>query len=160
MSQNLNISLTVDAWADIVIKNWQRRITDLKIGSSGELYDSFVQHVLNSTNGVPERIEFAHIYYGIFTDMGVGNGVRYGTNNEVNTRRKPKPWRSKQLFQQKARLAELLAEKYGMVASAVIIEHIEESERLNASANGSSISKPSSSTSELDLAWMRHHGLL
>ncbi len=161
MANNIVPIITVQAWADIVIKNWLRKITELDIGSSGELFDSFTNNVLANANGVPERIELSHIYYGIMVDMGVGKGVSYGTNYEVQSRRRKKPWRSKQLFAQVIRLAEILQEKYGMIANAVIKENLDENERQYASTIGSSIPKPkSSSISELDLAWMRLNGLL
>ena len=41
MTRNININKTVEAWADIVIKNWRRKITELDIGVTGSLFDSF-----------------------------------------------------------------------------------------------------------------------
>ena len=121
MDTNLNLSLTVDAWADIVIKNWRQKITELNIGYSGDLYDSFYMDVISTAN-TPERVEFAHLFYGNFVDMGVGKGQSYVEIGDGGSSRKSKAWKSKQFFAQTAKLAELLADKYGIIAATHIKE--------------------------------------
>jgi hypothetical protein len=124
MAKNINLETTTQAWADIVIKNWQRKMIDLNIGSTGALFDSFVNDVISNTKGNPERIEFAHEFYGNFVDMGVGKGVYIGNPGDVTTTRKAKPWRSKVLFSQTIRLSELISEKFGIIAASVIRENV------------------------------------
>lgn len=161
MAQNLNIATTAEAWADIVIKNWQRKIIELDIGDTGALYESFVQNVIGNADGIPERIELAHEYYGNFVDMGVGKGVYVGNPGDVNTRRKAKPWKSKILFYQVIRLSELLSEKFGILGAAVIKENIIENEKQASFKSKSGHAAPQRSTlSELDKVWMRRNGLL
>ena len=74
MSENTNLSLTLEAWADIVIKNWVAKIMSLKIHDTFALARSFEHHVWMNSGGDPERVEFAFLYYGRFVDMGVGEG--------------------------------------------------------------------------------------
>ncbi len=160
MAQNINISTTVHAWADIVIKNWQRKIIELDIGASGSLFDSFTQDVIGNSGGIPERIEFAHQYYGNFVDMGVGKGIYVGNTGDVETTRKPKPWKSKLLYAQVARLSELLSDKFAIIGAGVIKEGIIENEQKASAATGQRAPYQKSELSELDKVWMRRNGLL
>lgn len=124
MADQPNMSLTVEAWADIVIDKWENMIARLHIGNSSTLINSFAQHVVTQANGNPGRIEFVFEYYGKFVDMGVGRGISIG---EVEfSDRKPKPWYSKTFFSQVKKLGEILSEKYSQKAKAIIIENIED----------------------------------
>jgi len=120
MATNLNMTLTVEAWADIVIKNWRRKIVELKIHGTGALYDSFYMDVISTTN-IPERVEFANEWYGMFVEMGVGKGVYYG---DTSTKRKSKAWKSKILFGQTKQLTKILAEKYAIKSAGLVRRHI------------------------------------
>jgi hypothetical protein len=123
MSDNTNLSLTIEAWAEIVIKTWLEKIIRLNINYSHALYNSFAHHVITNANGDPERIEFAFLYYGKFVDMGVSNGTSVGELG--NSKRSAKPWYSKTFYHQLQILRELLAEKYAMKASQVIMINLE-----------------------------------
>ncbi|HAQ19597.1 MAG TPA: hypothetical protein DCR40_10260 [Prolixibacteraceae bacterium] len=129
MSDNINLSLTIEAWAEIVIKTWLEKIIRLNINYSHALYNSFAHHVITNANGDPERIEFAFLYYGKFVDMGVGNGVSKSEATELVAAgmngRHAKPWYSKTFYHQLQVLRELLAEKYAMKASQVIMINLE-----------------------------------
>ncbi len=171
MARNINITETVEAWAEIVIKNWRQKIIQLDIGVTGALYDSFQHEVIGQAGSNPEKIEFAFKYYGRFVDMGVGRGVDKGNPGYVNTRRKAKKWYSKVFYSETAKLRELLAEKYGIIGAAVIKENIDAFERKNRSKIGGDIAnkrmlagampqKSKSEISELDRVWMRRNGLL
>lgn len=74
MAENLNLRLTLDAWADIVIKNWVAKIMALQVYDTFALARSFEHHVWANANGDPQKVEFAFMYYGRFVDMGVGEG--------------------------------------------------------------------------------------
>ena len=65
---------TVQAWADIVLKEFDNKVRMLRI-HDGELVRSFVTHVLWHAGGNLQRVEFAFAYYGKFVDMGVGRGI-------------------------------------------------------------------------------------
>lgn len=129
MSDNTNLSLTIEAWAEIVIKTWLEKIIRLNINYSHSLYNSFAHHVITNANGDPERIEFAFLYYGKFVDMGVGNGVTKSDATELMSAhmggRRAKPWYSKTFYHQLQILRELLAEKYALKASQVIMINLE-----------------------------------
>ena len=172
MAQNIDINVTVEAWADIVIKNWRRKITELDIGVTGALYDSFQFEVLSHAGGNPERIDFAYEYYGRFVDMGVGRGVYVGNPGDVKTSRKAKKWYSPVIYAQTQRLSELLAEKYSIIGAAIIKENIYESEKrstqrqlsggdvMNRRGGRQMYQQSKSELSELDRVWMRRNGLL
>jgi len=119
MADNLNLGLTVEAWANIVIERWETKLQRLNIRHSGKLADSFHQHVQTQANGKPELIVFTFEYYGKFVDMGVGRGVKFDQVEFSN--RRPKPWYSKQFFSQIEKLKDILAEKYGQKAQFEII---------------------------------------
>lgn len=74
MAENLDLRVTLEAWADIVIKNWVAKIMALHAYDTFALARSFEQHVWANANGNPERVVFAFLYYGRFVDMGVGEG--------------------------------------------------------------------------------------
>jgi hypothetical protein len=136
-TENTNISVTLEAWAAIVLDVWMERIEKLKIGVSWQLADSFEQHVISEAGGDVARIEFAFKYYGKFVDMGVGHGVDLGSVAELKTerrydgrqtgnRRRPKPWYNKALYSQTQRLMELMAEKYGRKGVLAIVENVDD----------------------------------
>ena len=119
MAENTNLSLTLEAWAQIVIEKWKLKIAALDIGRTGDLVRSFHHQVIADANGSPEKIIFAFNYYGKFVDMGVGSGVTLGATERFN--RKPKVWHSKILYAQIARLKEIMVEKYQAKAMDVLV---------------------------------------
>lgn len=120
MADNTDLHITVEAWAEIVIKNWLVNIGRLGISHSGQLANSFAMAVHREANGNPNLIEFAFEYYGKFVDMGVRRGVSMDSAD-----RKPKPWYSKEFFSQVKRLSELMKEKYEQKAALAIVENID-----------------------------------
>ncbi|HZK94363.1 MAG TPA: hypothetical protein VFC67_09165 [Prolixibacteraceae bacterium] len=122
MADNTNLSLTVDAWAKIVIERWENKIVRLRIHNTGNLAKSFAIHVFTQSNGDPDKIEFAFNYYGKFSDMGVGTGITAGEAGSGN--RKKKPWYSKVFFGQVKQLGVILRSKYEYKAQLTIITNI------------------------------------
>jgi hypothetical protein len=112
---------TLKAWADIVIERWENRIAQLKVMDTGELLRSFQAQVVMDANGNGEKITFTYAYYGRFTELGVGKGVKAG----MDSRRQKKPWYTKIFFGQVNQLARIMAEKYGQDAAMKIAEQIE-----------------------------------
>ena len=123
MADPNSISLSVEAWAIIVIKRWESKISQLGIGSTGNLAKSFLQHVFTQSGGDPEKIEFTFNYYGKFVDMGVGKGVKMGQSGKGS--RNPKPWYSKTFYSEVKRLGEILSQKYAYEAQTSILNNIE-----------------------------------
>lgn len=126
MSDNQNISLTVEAWAKIVIERWELQMARAGVRGTGKLLNSFMYTIHSQANGNPELIQFAFNYYGKFVDMGVGRGVTLETVETTN--RKPKPWYSKVFWGQFQKLKELMVEKYQIKSTMSIITEIEKND--------------------------------
>ena len=132
MAENTNLSLTLEAWAQIVIEKWKLKIAALDIGRTGDLVRSFYYEVYNGANGNPEKIMMMFNMYGKYVDMGVGKEFAKGDwqrndGRSLYTTRKPKEWYSKVFFAQIARLRDILAEKYSKAATDAIVNIIETS---------------------------------
>jgi hypothetical protein len=125
MAENLNLGLTVQAWANIVIERWETKLVRLKVRNTGKLIDSFYSHVRYQANGNPELILFTFEYYGKFLDMGVGRGVTY--EQVESSGRKRYPWYNRMFYSQMAKLREILAAKYEMKAQISIADQLDTS---------------------------------
>lgn len=126
MSENLNIELTVEAWAEITIKEWINRAAALGIAPDDPLtLDRFVHHVITNSNGDPQRVEFAYDYYLNFVDWGVGNGVTIENRDMMirsgATRRRPKMWFTDVFYKEIKVLSKLLEEKYSKKTTVLIV---------------------------------------
>jgi len=124
MAQNTNISLTLQAWADIVIKNWLAKIDAMGIHDTYELSQSFIHHIISNAGGDIARIEFAFLFYGRFVDMGVGKGIKIEDTGMKESRRRPHKWYSPVIYSQVKKLTEILAEKYAHKGALIIVEKI------------------------------------
>lgn len=122
MAENTDLRLTAEAWANIVIERWERKIERLRIGHSGQLVRSFTQHVRAQADGRVDLIQFTFEYYGKFVDMGVGRAVRIDKVEFSN--RRAKPFLSKTFFSQLEKLKDILADKYGQKAQITIVNEI------------------------------------
>lgn len=122
---NLILSETVQAWADIVLKIWEDKLTKLKINTSYSLINSLMFHVVTSSNGDPALINFFFNYYGRFVDMGVGKGIPASGRGSVEFKRKAKPWYNKVFYGQILRLNEIYCKKYAHKGALVIVDSIE-----------------------------------
>lgn len=154
MAENINTAITVEAWAEITIKEWIKKIKALGIGdsktSTGKLVASFYHHVITSANGIPEYINFIFAYYGRMVDWGVGRGVTIENRDKLAnigaTKREQKPWFSPVFKFHVKRLEEIMAEKYAQQAAIVVINNLESGEK----SKRSSSSRKSSSKSTID----------
>jgi hypothetical protein len=110
-------------WADIVLKLWKRKILDMDVWYSGQLYESLVSHVVTQSNGDVAKIEFFFLYYGRFSDMGVGREVFRGNEGDLgfSPKRKRKMWYSNVFWGAVKDLSRIVAEKYGKDASKRIV---------------------------------------
>lgn len=130
MAENLNTELTVEAWAEITIKEWVSKAAMLGISPDDPLsLDRFVQHVITNSNGDPQRVEFAYDYYLNFIDWGVGRGVTLEDRDLMissgATSRRPKPWFTDVFYKEIKTLAHLLAEKYKKKSTVMIINGLQ-----------------------------------
>jgi hypothetical protein len=121
---------TLSAWADIVIKIWQAKITELKVFETGELYRSLLSTLTVGAGNDVEKIEFSFNLYGKFVDMGVGREIERGNTGDLGFTpvRREKPWFSKVLYWQVMRLREILMDKYGRDAVNTVVFSINEKE--------------------------------
>ncbi len=122
MADVMNYREMAERWADIVIERWIRKIQSLNIGSTGELLKSLEAQVAVDANGDPQKITFLYLYYGIFTDMGVGKNVKLGSEKG---NRKKKPWYSSTFLKEVNALGRLMAERYGYEAASIPIKAFE-----------------------------------
>lgn len=123
-----NIKLTVEEWAEIVVKIWEEKMIQLGISNTFQLANSFAFHVISNSGGDVQKIQFAFNYYGMFVDMGVGRGLKL--SDRVNTSlRKPKPWYTKTFMREVKKLGYIIAEKYGYMGAITIIDGIEGKEK-------------------------------
>jgi len=122
MAEVMNYREMAERWADIVIERWIRKIQSLNIGSTGELLKSLEAQVAVDANGDPQKITFLYLYYGIFTDMGVGKNVKLGSEKG---NRKKKPWYSSTFLKEVNALGRLMAERYGYEAASIPIKAFE-----------------------------------
>ena len=122
MAEVMNYREMAERWADIVIERWIRKIQSLNIGSTGELLQSLEAQVAVDANGDPQKITFLYLYYGIFTDMGVGKNVKLGSEKG---NRKKKPWYSSTFLKEVNALGRLMAERYGYEAASIPIKAFE-----------------------------------
>ena len=136
METSITQAKLVDEWAKILITRWQRQLRKRGIGKSYELTNSFTHQISLQANGEVRRIDLEFLQRGRFVDMGVGKGTPIALVKEnarplnrirgVKTRRSKK-WYSPTLGAETKKLAELLAEHYGIEG----INRIEElSERI------------------------------
>lgn len=130
------VELTARAWAEILIERWKRKIRSLNIGYSQDLINSIMLEAMSVAQS-GGNIEFMFLYYGKFTDMGVGRGVslgdvgdlrrdRYLSGRQRGNYRRPRKWYTDVFYKEVTKLRYILAENYGIEVINSIIEAIEE----------------------------------
>ncbi len=128
MSENLNISLTVEAWAEIVIKEWLKKVQALNINNTGALMASFENQIFSNASGDPTKVNFAFEWYGKMVDYGVGKYVSLDIRDALiaagATRRRPKPWFTDSFYKQLEVLRHLLEEKHAYRTELFIQQNI------------------------------------
>jgi len=114
---------TIRAWADITLKIWRAKLTTIPVHDTGALYKSFLPLFTVQAGNDVQKIEFAFKLYGIFVDMGVGNGYTHGNGGDLGFTpvRKRKEWYSRVFYREVMILKDILKEKYGKAAADQII---------------------------------------
>ena len=125
MQGQTNIKLTVEAWADIVVKEWVRRAQQLGISPSEPLsVGRFLHFVTVQADGDPNKIRFAFDFYLKFVNWGVGRGVTVENRDTFiaagKTTRRPRAWYDDVVPKQLTILGHLMAEKYGERVVAMV----------------------------------------
>jgi hypothetical protein len=134
--------LTAKAWAEITIKDFQKAIRRYRIGQYGKgsgkkstqkLVNSF-NYSIHGADSDRMNILIQFLYWGSFTEWGVGKGVsiedvsilskaRGLTGRIDGQRRKPKRWYSKTIYYEVKALTRILSEKYNIQANYAIDLH-------------------------------------
>ncbi len=124
----VDINETISAWADIVIKIWHEKITELKVYYKGFLAESLLRELLVNAGKDIDKIEFSFKLYGIFVDMGVGKEIYVGNSGDLGftPTRKPKEWYSRKYYGQVMKLREILIERYSKAISYSLINTMTE----------------------------------
>ena len=126
MAENLNTGLTVEAWAEITIKEWIKKAAALGIAPGHPLNaERFVHHIITNADGEPQRIEFMYDYYLNFVDWGVGRGVSLENRDKLAgigaIKRRKKPWYTDVFYHEIRRLTGIITEKYSMKAVKIVV---------------------------------------
>ncbi len=134
---NSDLADYLHAWAVMMITIWEEKQIMLGVRETGELYDSFVQHVLMQSGGDEAKIGFAFNLYGFYVNAGVGGEVSVGNDGDLidvshyNKRRqvwelarKPKPWFDKGWYKSIFVLRRDVAKIYGDKAAKGIVFYL------------------------------------
>jgi hypothetical protein len=115
----------IEKWSQFVIEKWQKQIEKLDVIHTRELARSF------SKTANQDKVQFRFLKYGVFRDMGAGKGYRKGARisklkDEANAikGRQAKMWKSKVLYSQVARLAELIARENGRDTANYLVSEL------------------------------------
>lgn len=130
----VNPAPMLEKYAIIVIDRWVQALKRYNVGVTGALMESFIKE-LRKSNGDVDAVIFKFLKYGRFDDMGVGSGVsingrvlnrrfdRYRDSDgkmQGHLARKKKPWYSKTLYREIAKLSDLLQKEYGQQVAGII----------------------------------------
>ncbi len=149
--ENTNTGLTVDAWAEITIKEWVKKAAALGVAPDNPLSaERFVHHIILNANGDPVKIQFMYDYWLNFIDWGVGKGVTLEHRDMLigagATARRPRKWFTDVFYNQVKILTHLMAEKYALKAASVIINQT----NFENGKKTSSVKKPSRGRGSVD----------
>lgn len=123
----------IDAWASMMVDIWQEKISRLNILDTGAFFASVQELAPFSPDGKFDTAQITHNFleYGIWQELGVGNGFRYGHTGALDftPTRQPRPWLSKAYFRSVMALKEKMAEMYGkefcaMIASSINMDNV------------------------------------
>jgi len=122
--------MTVEAWAEIVIKEWVKMAGVLGISPDDPLTVSRFQKFLSvQADGNVDRITFTFDFYLKFVNWGVGKGVTIDNRDTLvlsgSTTRRRKPWYDDVFPKQLYILGALLSERYGQRTVAMIKTQLE-----------------------------------
>lgn len=92
------------AWQQKMIEIWRDRLDLLQVRHTGALYNS-LRPAGNTFDGQQGDITFQFLQYGLYVDLGTGNGYRRGNNgnlqflgkeyrqsHRLGRKRQKKPW--------------------------------------------------------------------
>lgn len=125
----LTVNEATVMWAEKVIDIWTDRLMKLRVNNAYTHAASFAHHVYTSSGGNISKIMFVYEYFLRFTDMGVGRGVTMESRAYIDTSRKQKMWFTKTFWLEVKKLASILADRYGVQASIIITDSVNEAKK-------------------------------
>lgn len=130
-----------EAWADMMIKIWREKIERLHVIDTYSLHQQMQENVISSTDTV-STIQHKFLEYGIYQDLGVGNGYSkdnggnleildpvYRAEHNMGEPRKPRVWFSRAYFASIMVLKEQMVYMYGEEFCGLLVDKIEEANK-------------------------------
>lgn len=127
-----------EAWAEMMVTIWREKIERLHVINTYSLHQQIRDNVISSTDSV-STIQHKFLKYGIYQDMGVGNGYKkgnggnleildptYRAEHNLGPMRKPREWFSRPYFASIMVLKEQMAYMYGEEFCGLLVDKIEE----------------------------------
>lgn len=143
-----------EAWAEMMVTIWREKIERLHVINTYSLHHQITDNVISSTDSV-STIQHKFLEYGIYQDMGVGNGYKKGNGGNLEildpvyreghglnvprkvgpkpggyytsgNPRKPREWFSRPYFASIMVLKEQMAYMYGEEFCGLLVDKIEE----------------------------------
>lgn len=127
-----------DAWAKMMVEIWREKIERLHVIDTYRLHQDMNENLTSSGNELT-IIQHKFMEYGIYQDVGTGNGYRKGNggylefldpaNDNGQKHRKPHEWFSRAYFASVMVLKEEMAYMYGEEFTGLLVDKIEEANR-------------------------------
>lgn len=106
----------MEAWTKMMVTIWREKIERLHVWNTWNLHRTLENDVLSVKNMMNyAQITHSFMEYGIFQDMGVGNGFQRGNGGDLGFTplREPREWYSRAYFASVMVLQEQMAYMYG-----------------------------------------------
>lgn len=71
-----------EAWAEMMVNIWREKIERLHVINTYSLHQQIRDNVISATDSV-STIQHKFLEYGIYQDMGVGNGYTKGNGGDL-----------------------------------------------------------------------------
>jgi len=106
-----------EAWSKMMLDIWREKIERLQVWDTWELHRSIMEGSMLLSGDNYDYVQIVHSFveYGVYQDMGVGNGFRRGNGGDLGFTplREPRPWLSPKFFSSVMNLKDQVARMYG-----------------------------------------------
>mgnify|MGYP000928640459 CR=1 FL=1 len=136
-----------DAWAKMMVTIWREKIERLHVFDTYKLHQEITENVTSSGSEL-STIQHKFMEYGIYQDVGTGNGYRHGNGGDLDfldpkyreeharkqksgkvtlgEPRQPREWFSRAYYASVMVLKEQMAYMYGEEFCGLLVDRIEE----------------------------------
>ena len=119
----------LEAWSNMMIDIWKEKVERLQVWDTWNLHRSIMNSpiILGGNNLDYACIMHSFVEYGVYQDMGVGNGFRRGNSGDLGftPTRQPRPWLSPKFFSSVMNLKDHVAEMYGEEFCGIMMNVLE-----------------------------------